>query len=438
MCFLIEEAGARSSGHLFEVGYIAQTHSEAERRFKEWLTRWEAAGLVVDKQNKDQLRYITLRGFGRNTFGVRVHFWSGAPDTIDNIRGPRLDLILVDEAGYVSHRVKFAVWPMGGTRKAKHFIVGTPGRDGCGFKWFRDSYLRGIDTDTRKRLKGYRSFKAPTESNPFVSRAYIQQLRMDFRDPSAPDVVTPEEREEFDGDFITDLGTVFRNVQGVFTLKTYREEGPGVYVYEDFDPHKTYVVGIDLGKHSDKTVVSVFCVETGDQVCVATFRGDYIPQLSRIHDIVRRYGKNSGIWCEGREGGEMMTEMLATLYQQRVRVVKWTKGGEWDKESSVIRGQTLFQSAHWHLIDLPDQRREFTNYLKVPIGQHSNGFRYEAPDGEHDDFVAAALYAAYGLPLVSKSRPALPEGPEFGTYDWWLLLRDTQRLTVNVRNPYEL
>ncbi len=396
--------------HDFKYAYLAQTHGEAEKVYTWWLSLW--GGLVTDKKNKDQLRYIKTRPFGLNKGGT-FYFWSGDDDALDNLRGDRLDFGAIDEAGFQSAKIKSVVFPMGNSRKARWYITGTPHRSGKGFVWYKDMYDRGVANDV-----GYRSFTAPSESNPYSDPVYILQQRLNYRSRFTPNEKTAEEREEFDGEFVTDLGAVFDNLDRVFVRPVIRREGTLV-IAEDPLPGHEYVIGQDWGALQDHSVSSVFDRHTRRQVALRVEpinERDYDPKLGRLHELHARYNKAT-IVGDGRDAGGYMGPHLAKRYKTGYYDIKLTNGGEHDKGAYITGMRRLFQSAEWTLINTPEQREEFTIFRAEPMGPNSNGLRYKAPPGKHDDMVMAALFASFLIEVDPKPLFSPKDGIVPGTVE---------------------
>ncbi len=411
MLFLVEEESSRCTHH-YDAAYVAQTHSEARQRYLEWLARWEAAGLVVDKFDKDQDRWIELRPWGRNK-GWRVYFWSGTEKALDGLRGKRLDRLLVDEAGQIPEKIKKVCYPMMLSRGGKVLNAGTPSRKGPGYAWFKDSYLRG-----KKRLPGFVSFNAPSECSPFncppyKAPDYMERRRQAFRSILEPDVKTVEEREEFDGEFIDDLGVVFCNIDAVCSLPVIRIEHGTLYVGADPIPGEKYLIGQDWGRVKDASVSTVYNRHSREQVAlrVEPIGGqDYDRQLERLDSLHRRYNA-ALIVGDGRDAGNYLGPHLRKKYGDAYVNIMLAASGDYEKGALVTRMRRLFQGVEWKMLDVPAQKEQFADFQAyVPEttgdGVVSSTIKYGAPKGKHDDIVMSNLFASIRLETdVRRSTP---------------------------------
>ncbi len=132
---------------------------------------------------------------------------------------------------------------------------------------------------------------------------------------------------------------------------------------------------------------------------------EYLVQLPMIDRLIRRFPLRQ-IWAEGRE--EAAAELLQRMHGDACNSIKWTSGGVYDKNTSVAKGMDYFQRAAWRMFDIPWLKEEFRLFerKKLPSGI----WKYAAPEGKHDDAVAAALYATYGLPLLAERVPDSEDG----------------------------
>lgn len=412
--FLLEEESSRFT-RKYVAGYIAQTHAKVEERYQEWLARWEAAGLVLDKKNKDQLRYIKLRPWGKNKDGWEVFFWSGDPSSVDNLRGPRLDRICVDEAGFICSGVKAAVWPMGYGRNAKKLITGTPKRGGMGFEWFKEVYDRGVAGEA-----GYVSFNCPTEAAPWNDPVVMMRERLALRSRLAPETKTVEEMEELDGVFVSSVGAVFENVDAVISIPILRIEDDGtLFIGKDPELGHLYIIGQDWGLIGDNSVSAVLDRHTKEQVAlrVEPLNLDYDTQILHLDQLHRRYNKAMIVGDGQGVGAYMGSTLLPKKYGAAYMDVKLTYGGVHDKGAYVTRMRRLFQSGEWKLLNVPALREQFVSFRSKPMGGNRNGLIYGAPEGSHDDIVLAVLYASIMLELTVPSQAVAIPAPGRFTYD---------------------
>lgn len=388
--------------------YIAQGHPQAEKAFEKYVRLCEKANILTGRKNKGQDRWATTRAFGLNS-GTERHFWSGEEGALANTRGVRANGITVDEAGFVHKIVVPTCAPMLLARQGKFRALGTASRGGCGTGWFSDMFNKGVE-GSKHYNPSYASFNFPIESNPYITDDECREMRLLFRDPNNPDVKTSEEAEECDGAFVSDLGACFRNLNATISLP-YRRLEPGYYVGLDENgnviqpiPGRRYVIGQDWGLKNDNSVSSVFDRVTKNQVALRvepTNRSydEYVTRLDALHS----HWNDALIIADSRDAAGYAQKRLAEKYGARYRGIALTPGGENSKGGHVARMKDLFDLSTWHFLAVPEQMEQFQFFAQIPIGEHSNGYRYEGTSGKHDDIVLAALFASIVMQIETKA-----------------------------------
>lgn len=406
------EEGRLTTGVYTDI-YIAQGHPQAEKAFEKYVKLCERAGrgFLTGRKNKGQDRWATTRAFGLNA-GTERHFWSGEEGALANTRGVRAHGITIDEAGFVHKSVRTTCIPMTLARNGKIRAIGTASRAGCGTVWFSEMFHRGIKGH-KSYDPNYVSFNFPIESNPYIKDLECQIMRESFRDPNHPDIKTSEEAEECDGAFVSDLGACFRNLDTTLSLP-YKRLEPGYYVGLDPDgnviqpiPGRKYVIGQDWGLKNDNSVSSVFDRVTKNQVAlrVEPTNRSYDEYVTRLDALHTRWN-DALIIADSRDAAGYAQKRLAEKYGARYRGIALTPAGENSKGGHVARMKDLFDLATWRFLAVPEQIEQFQFFAQIPIGEHSNGYRYEGTSGKHDDIVLAALFASIVMQI--DQRPARP------------------------------
>jgi len=223
--------------------------------------------------------------------------------------------------------------------------------------------------------------------------------------------------EECDGAFISDFGACFRNLDATICLPYVRVE-PGFYVGVGLDgsrmrpiPGRQYVIGQDWGLKNDHSVSSVFDRVTHDQVAlrVEPTNRSYDEYVTRL-DALKREWNDAMIVADRRDAAGYAQQRLAEKYGARYRGIALTPGGENSKGAYVARMKDLFDLTGWRFLKVPEQVAQFNEFEQVPIGEHSSGWRYQAPAGKHDDIVLAALFASIVM-QIEQRMPAPPPPP---------------------------
>lgn len=404
LLLLHHEEGSRHKGR-YEFAYVAPSHSQAEKFFR--VVKHAYEDIVVAYSNKGQDRWVEIGPFGEND-GTIVNCWSGEPGALDNLRGPRLNRLAVDEAPMVHRSVLSTCVPMLTGRKGKMIFEGTARRGGCGNKWFGDMIARA-----RRGEPGYVMFNMPTESSPFNDPADVLRDRMLFRDPNQPDIVTLEEREEFNGEIISDVGAYFRNLDKCITLAPIRKE-PGLYVFEDPEPGGVYVIGQDFAAKKDHSVSACFNRRTRNMAALRVeASGENVkfdPQMERLDQLKRRYN-NALVVADPVGVGSYICQRLRIQFGDHLRELGLTGRGENSKDLHCSRLKHLLDVEGIHLGKVPEVTEQFEAFAQIPIGEKSNGFYYMGADGVHDDVVMAVVYASSVLqldPVIARPPPPQP------------------------------
>lgn len=433
-----------------QMAYMSHGHMPAESAFSKDLDDFSKAGMVVGDKNKDQLRYIDLRGirctnpscnhpahakYGRNIpgEGARIFYWSGDPDAHQRCQGEALHFAILDECSHLPEgALKETIIPMFNTTRGTLVLMGSPIPEGIGFEWFGREWSLG-DPANPKREPLMLSFNSPSESNPYGDPATIRDGRRSCRSRA-------EELCLYDGKFVTDIGAVFQNLDAVFVLP--KRESSGVVndyttmyrcIFRPPSKNESTIVSIDWARDEDFTWVDCFSKDTMEQLGFLWMRRmDYHAQFPHVHQFIEWAGRPS-IWADARDGGSTISEALRLRYGESAHAIKWTNGGKFDKQACVLKGVDLFQRGAWRLIDDETQREQFRLYAKTKMA--SGGFKYEAPKGVADDAVTAALYATYAM--RDEARGIVdPKQPEVTKAAWDRFM--SRSATVLRPNPFAL
>jgi len=396
---VIIEAG-RCQGRAYKFAYCSPTYKRAREVFADFVLRFKS--LILKKRASDL--YVELKPFGLNA-GAKGWFWS--LEQHDNLRGEGLDRVIVDECADIVPEAYYATLaPMLADTGGHALLLGTPKRVGVGFTWFRSEFLKGED---KTAYPHHASGSGPSESNPHLNQEALAQLREDCIDDLT-------RREEYDAEWVTEVGAVFERLDDAFVLPVLRMQGEYIWISQEPKPLHKYLIGLDLARFEDFTVASIFDRETREQVAVLRVQGEeYEYQLELVHDLRERYNGALIIVDEAGAGTPIM-ERLRRRYRDGARARKWNNR---TKEEDITRGRLLFQQASWKFINVPWQRNEFQVYTRKKL-ELSGAWRYEAPHGFHDDAVSAACLATelIALPhIAAREQPGAPPRYSFESLD---------------------
>src|SRR3990167_3693375 len=194
--------------------------------------------------------------------------------------------------------------------------------------------------------------------------------------------------QEYEVAWLEGVGQVFKGVRDIATS-----------VPEPPVAGKSYVIGVDLAKHQDYTVLVVFDRETNRQVFQDRFNKiDWVFQKNKIAEISRHY--NHALCVVDATGiGDPIVDDLARV-GIAVEPIKIT---EMNKRDMVEKLSIWIQLKRFSIINIEDSIFELENFsYKIgPTGK----IRYSAPDNMHDDIVIAFALALTQLnPVISPTQ----------------------------------
>lgn len=211
----------------------------------------------------------------------------------DDLRGDGVHHFTLDECRNMKARVWLEIlMPMLADTDGDADFISTP----MGHDWFWQLYQYGQDPKETE----YWSFSAPSMINPYLDRAYIEEMRRKL----------PEDtfRQEILAAFLADAATVFKRVDGcirnpgkIITDNTYQEPPiPGHY----------YVLGWDPAKHQDFSVIMIMDAGTGRIVAYdRDNQTDYSIQILRVIALAYKYNR-AAVTMDATGVGDPLLERL--------------------------------------------------------------------------------------------------------------------------------
>jgi phage FluMu gp28-like protein len=286
-------------------------------------------------------------------------------ENVDALRGEGVSFLVVDEAAMIKREVwEEALRPALADRKGKAVFISTP----KGRNWFFDLYMRGLDRD----FPDYESFRFPSASNPHLPASELEEVKKSL----PADVV----RQEFDAEFLEESAGVFRGIRHCVEgeLEAPREHGE-------------YVIGFDVAKHVDYSVITVIDVNRRHVVAFERFNQvDWKTQIDRLEALVRRYN-HAKVWMDSTGVGDAVCE---SVYDRGIDVEGFVFTSISKKQ--LIQHLTLLIAERAITFpDLPELLHELSTFQfhLTPTGQLS----YSHPPGGHDDCVMSLALACWGL-----------------------------------------
>ena len=298
--------------------------------------------------------------------------WAKSADNPDALVGEGLDLLILDEAARVKPDAwEVALQPSLADKKGEAIFISTP----KGKNFFYSLYLRGTNDS---QYPEYMSFNYPSVCNTTIPD-FAEEIEK--RKETTPELIY---RQEYLAEFISGGGEVFQDIREVLE-DSLRDVVPG----------HNYVMGVDLAKHKDFTVITVADVSTGRIVHFERFNKiDWNFQRDKIAYIAKKYN-DAVAYLDSTGVGDPIVEDL-----QRMDIIcypyKFTVQSKYDliKNLMIMIKDKKIRIPHIQVII-----DEMSSYTFETLA--SGVIRYGAPDGMHDDCVSSVLLTAWGL---SKNR----------------------------------
>jgi len=250
-----------------------------------------------------------------------------------------------------------------------------------GRNWFYELCTRGQDP----AYPEYRSWNFPTESNPRIDRGELEAARA-----TLPERVW---MQEFLALFLEDVGAVFRNVDACI--------GGDL---EEPIPGRRYVLGVDLAKHRDFTVLIVVDMDSWRVVAFDRFQKlDWPFQRKRIVNFAMKYNRAQVI-MDSTGVGDPTYDDLSREYPR----VEGYRISAATKPPLIENLSVMIENGEITYPEIPD----LINELKIFGYENKNGrITYETPQGYHDDCVIALALACWHLRVGPRGKPLLVCGP---------------------------
>lgn len=336
--------------------YVERYFIPALNKLPEGMWKWRKQQKILEIKNA----YIDFR----------------SADNPETIEGFGYDKFFLNEAGIIlksNYLWNNAIKPMLWDYKAKGVIAGTPKGKGI----FEELYQRGLDplqTD-------YASYKFSSFDNPHIQHQVIME---DIK--SMPERVV---KQEIYAEFLDDTGVVFRGTKEIAILKP---ETP-------ISGH-VYVIGCDLAKVQDFTVLTVYDRANNHQVYQMRFNQLEWPFIkSKIRDLSGLYNHALVIMDSTGVGNPITDDLLRAGVP--VEPIHFT---------NELKKELIEKLANWielkycKMLQLDETIQEFQNFT-YDISEKTDRVFYGAPVGFHDDIVISHALAIWGLQpiLISKA-----------------------------------
>ena len=323
-------------------------------------------GLAINEL-RDYVEYINnSRGMYmiRMPWGTTIEAKSA--DDPKTLVGKGIDLLVVDEAAIMKEKAwKESLMPALIDRQGRAVFIGTP----KGKNWFYQNYIKGQDPEN----KDFVSWRFSSYENNTIKKSEIDSI--------AVQMDQTERKQEISAEFIEGAGQVFRNIAACIKGQ-----------FEEWKENNEYVAGVDLAKHKDFTVIKVIRVDTKQVVFTDRFNQlDWGVQKTRIKTALDRYNNPRCFVDSTGVGDSVYDDLVAN--NLNVEPYRYTESSKLD----LIKNLSVMLENEKIYIPVEDKQcineLEIFQYEQTPSGK----FRYNAPEGMHDDEVNALMLAAWGL-----------------------------------------
>lgn len=387
--FNVVICGRRWGKTVFGINQLAKAAIEGKQTawfapvYKQLLEPWREVNRilapVITKTNSTERRIELITG-------GTIDFWS--LDNPETIRGRKYHLAISDESAATPN-----------FEKAWNEVLRPTLVDYRGIAWFlttpkgKDFVATLFERGQGEDHPEWKSWRYPTITNPFISPKEIDCARVEL-----PERVF---LQEFLAEFIDDAGGVFRKVANA--IDRGRNEP------DEWSNDKQYVIGVDLARINDFTVITVLDYD-GRQCYWDRFNQiSWEIQLGRILAVAKKF-RGARLIVDSTGVGDPIVERLR-LAGLPVRAYQMTNSS---KEKAVNSLSIRLEAGGIRLMDMRQQEHELKAY-QYEITEARN-VRMNAPEGEHDDCVIALSLACTGLPRASARGQITGESDEPGRF----------------------
>ena len=340
------------------VGWFAPSYKILDDAWRQCKSRLKP---VIERSN-EQTKRLEIIG------GGSIEFWT--LDDEDCGRGRKYHRVIIDEAGIAKrlqpaweNAIRPTLTDFGGDA----WFLSTP----KGRNYFYKCYQRGIDGQNN-----WVSWQMPTACNPFINPLEIEEARLNLPERTFS--------QEYLAQFLDDAGGVFRNISAC----TYEiESEDALRNTRKIEDGRAYIIGVDLARVEDFTVITVIDVRERKVVAIDRFNQvEYIMQLERLCAMSQRF-PNTPILIESNNTGIAFIEQA----QRRGLSVRAFQTTNASKAEIIEKLAVAFEQQN---ISIPDYLPLISELMAFDQERLASGaIRYSAPNGQHDDCVMSLAIA---------------------------------------------
>jgi hypothetical protein len=351
-----------------------------------WRTLTKALRPLIAEERKSELRLLLMNG-------SVIQFKSANKG--DNLRGEGVHFLVIDEAAMIDPiTYEQALRPTLSDTRGFAVLASTP----KGRNYFYHLFLRGQDPEYPQ----WESFTLPTSANPYIDAEEIEEAER-----TLPQAVF---QQEYLALFLDDATSVFRNVQACLRGD-----------FETPQAGHQYILGWDVAKKSDYSVVFVFDVQERRVVLMDRFNLiNYTAQIARVKKLAELYNTDgmeatAPVLMDSTGVGDAV---LDAALEAGLSATGFIFSGQ-SKQQAIEYLVVQFEQQKFSVPNIPIMLHEINIYEQV-VGR-AGTIKYGAPSGFHDDCVSALaltlwharMYLARDLPIAVSSRTVVYEQQQY-------------------------
>jgi hypothetical protein len=344
------------------IGLVAPTYQVCQRTLDAFITITRDCADVFQIKNS----MPAVIKFNNN----KIYFLSA--DRPDSIRGFGFSFLIIDEADYVDDDVYEKVLaPTTLDMQAPVLAISTPSRKNS---WFHKLYMRGQNNDP-----DVDSFHFHSADNPFLDKQEIEKYKL-----SLPEDIF---RQEFLAEWVDEGGTVFPTLVPVMKHKICK------------CTHGPTIMGIDLAKMNDFTVVTNLCPMCKTVRRIDRFNQlDYTVQMGFIEQLIKEdieKDRMPELIMDGTGVGGPICDQLEQKYNiQRFIFSNDSKNKLISRLRVAIAQKEISISDILPYYDMLKEEMDNFIVMKTKTGLVSYG---NGNSTAHDDMVISLALAVWGL-----------------------------------------
>ena len=331
-----------------------------------WLTPYNQQGDAVYDELVAEVKPL-LQSY--NSQSKKIVFKNGSTilfrslENYEAVRGYTFHYAVVDECAFVREEAWKIFRPTMAVKGRKCLVTSTPWVKNT----FYDMYRLGLNEDNKQ----FRSYKAPSTSNPFFPHSELESARAILTE----DII----RQEYFADFAEAGGGVFTGFEKQCKLDEYHGE----------EKSKRCYLGVDIALGGKDWTVAVIMDDEGTVINVERWKDSITSrQISRLQVLVDSYNIAGGFIEMNQERG-----IAQSLHKYHKSIKSW----ETKRNNKPQLIQDLKKDIEDGVISLPTQRldpvmiKELGDFTKEA---KNNGYiAYGHPPGGNDDTVIALALA---------------------------------------------